>query len=61
MGKAENKRLGLFCRKKQNGRRRKNVILIDDVYTSGATAGEAVRALKTAGAKKIIVAVAARA
>ncbi len=39
----------------------KNVLLVDDVYTSGATAGEAVKALKSAGAKKIIVAVAARA
>ena len=32
----------------------KNIILIDDVYTSGATMKEAARILKTAGAKKIL-------
>ncbi len=39
----------------------KNVMLVDDVTTSGATLREAARALKSAGAKKIIAAVVARA
>jgi ComF family protein len=39
----------------------KNIILVDDVFTSGATIGEAVSALRSAGAKKIIAAVVARA
>lgn len=39
----------------------KNIILIDDVSTSGSTLAEAARALKTGGAKKIIGLVIARA
>ncbi|MBI4034264.1 MAG: ComF family protein [Candidatus Brennerbacteria bacterium] len=39
----------------------KNVILVDDVFTSGATMREAVRVLKEAGAKKIIGFVVAKA
>lgn len=39
----------------------KNIILVDDVTTSGATIREAVRVLKSAGAKKIVAAVVARA
>lgn len=38
----------------------KNIILIDDIYTSGATTKDAVRALCQAGAKKIIVLVFAK-
>lgn len=46
----------------KNGQRvsGKHVILVDDVATSCATANEAARALKRAGAKKITLAVAAR-
>jgi len=41
--------------------RGKNVLLIDDVFTSGATMNEAVRALKKNGANKIFALVAAKA
>lgn len=41
--------------------RGKNIILVDDVFTSGATLNEASRVLKLAGAKKIIALVTARA
>ncbi len=39
--------------------RDKNVFLVDDVYTSGATMEEAVRTLKKAGAKHVVALVAA--
>lgn len=39
----------------------KNIILVDDVFTSGSTMGEAVKVLKNAGAKKIIAFVFAKA
>ena len=39
----------------------KNIILVDDVFTSGATMREAVRIVKQAGAKKIIAFVIAKA
>ncbi len=32
----------------------KNIVLIDDVFTTGSTVGEAVKTLKKAGANKII-------
>jgi len=38
----------------------KNVLLVDDVFTTGATVRECVRELKKAGAKKIGVLVVAR-
>jgi ComF family protein len=39
----------------------KNIFLVDDVFTSGATIGELARILKANGAKKIIALVAAKA
>jgi len=39
----------------------KHILLVDDVTTSGATLREAARVLKSAGAKKIVAAVVARA
>ena len=48
--------------KAQNPERIKNanIILVDDVYTSGATISEAVKTLRNAGAKKIIALVIAK-
>lgn len=39
----------------------KNIFIVDDVFTSGATMREAIRVLKSAGAKKIIAIVIAKA
>ncbi len=39
----------------------KNILVVDDIYTSGATAAEAVRTLKKAGAKSVKLFVLARA
>lgn len=38
----------------------KRVLLIDDVYTTGATAGECAKALKSGGAESVVVATLAR-
>lgn len=51
---------GAFAIKDAEKIKDKNIILIDDVSTTGATIREAQKALKTAGAKKIIALVAAR-
>ena len=46
------------CSERVKGAR---VLLVDDVLTTGATCSEAAKALKQAGAAKVVVAVAARA
>jgi ComF family protein len=52
---------GCFALGNANGVTDKNIILIDDVTTSGTTFAEAARVLKTGGAKKIIALAVARA
>lgn len=46
---------GVFCPITQNPAKGKRVILIDDVVTTGATAADAVRALREAGASAVFV------
>lgn len=59
---ARNKNIaGAFFVTKPEMVARKNILLIDDIYTSGATLTEAARVLKGAGAKKIIALVVAKA
>ncbi len=48
-------------RRKAGAVKGKNVILVDDVYTSGATTNEAIKTLRRAGAKRILIFVIARA
>ncbi len=48
---------GAFSARSRPDLRGKTVILVDDVLTTGTTASEAARALKTAGAASVIVAV----
>ena len=59
-GRAENVS-GAFTITRPETVRGKNVLLIDDVFTSGATMNEAVRVLKKNGVKKIFALVAAKA
>jgi ComF family protein len=52
---------GCFALHDADAARGKNVLLVDDVTTSGTTFTEAARTLKTGGAKKIIAFAAAKA
>jgi ComF family protein len=52
---------GSFSLIDPNAIKSKNIIIVDDVFTSGATMREAVKTLKSAGAKKIIAFVIAKA
>ena len=53
--------LGCFAVAQQGSVAGKNIILLDDVTTSGATLGEAAHALKNRGARNIIGIAAAKA
>src|SRR3972149_4412474 len=44
---------GAFAGRKAQGKRDKNIILVDDVYTSGATMMEAAKVLKNGGAGNV--------
>ena len=52
---------GCFAIKNPEEIKDKNILLIDDVFTSGATMNEAVKVLKRAGAREIIALVVAKA
>jgi ComF family protein len=52
---------GAFQGRPRTGLAGKTVLLVDDVMTTGSTASEAARALRQAGAARVVVAVLARA
>ena len=59
---ARNKNIiGCFKIRSSESVKEKNIILVDDVFTSGATMNEAIKILKMNGAKKIIALVLAKA
>jgi ComF family protein len=59
-GRVENVR-NAFLARPRTGLAGKTVLLVDDVLTTGSTCAEAARALRTAGAARVVVAVLARA
>lgn len=63
LGRTERTRLlhGAFEARRGRSLKGRTVILVDDILTSGATSGAAARALKRAGAARVVVAVIGRA
>jgi ComF family protein len=59
-GRRENVR-GAFRARRRARARGQAILLVDDVMTTGATANEAARALRAAGAARVVVAALARA
>jgi ComF family protein len=51
---------GAFVARHAPGLKRRTVLLVDDILTTGATAGAAARALKQAGARHVVLAVVGR-
>ena len=56
-GERRQQQRGAFCTSKRISLRGQTVLLVDDILTTGATADEAARMLKRAGAKRVVVAV----
>jgi ComF family protein len=50
----------VFRSRREPGLKSRTILLVDDILTTGATAGAAARVLKHAGARRIVVAVMAR-
>jgi ComF family protein len=51
---------GAFQARRDHGLKGRTILLVDDILTTGATTGAAARALKQAGARRVVVAVLAR-
>ena len=51
---------GAFLARRDHGLKGRTILLVDDILTTGATTGAAARALKQAGARRVVVAVLGR-
>jgi predicted amidophosphoribosyltransferase len=51
---------GAFRARRESGLKGRTILLVDDILTTGATAGTAARMLKQAGARRVVIAVLAR-